>query len=221
MKDLKLWLSISNLRNVPHSLLLYSRIKDCASTETFEISDDEDEFEVLRRAESEIYFVEKMHVFEKTFGIDQLQAMIRKLEKQHQAKEYNPSEGKFIFDKADLNMYATVLDEFETRYTTMSDKIEHIYNKGNKMQDYLQKQIILDYHLRGDQSELEKEHPELAEMAKKYLGQQLYYELASSAGGEPLKTDSRVFKEIMQLSDELQAKFKQDMANFKKEEKEQ
>ena len=26
MKDLKLWLSISNLRNVPHSLLLYSRI---------------------------------------------------------------------------------------------------------------------------------------------------------------------------------------------------
>lgn len=26
MKDLKLWMSISNLRNVPHSLLLYSRI---------------------------------------------------------------------------------------------------------------------------------------------------------------------------------------------------
>lgn len=30
MKDLKLWLSISNLRNVPHSLLLYSRIADYA-----------------------------------------------------------------------------------------------------------------------------------------------------------------------------------------------
>ena len=50
MKDLKLWLSISNLRNVPHSLLLYSRIIDYASEDLFEISDDEDEYEVLRRA---------------------------------------------------------------------------------------------------------------------------------------------------------------------------
>lgn len=30
MKDLKLWMSISNLRNVPHVLLLYSRIADYA-----------------------------------------------------------------------------------------------------------------------------------------------------------------------------------------------
>jgi LETM1-like protein len=37
MKDLKLWLSISNLRNVPHTLLLYSRIQDYASEDIFEI----------------------------------------------------------------------------------------------------------------------------------------------------------------------------------------
>lgn len=49
MKDLKLWMSISNLRNVPHSLLLYSRIADYASEDLFEISEDEDEYEVLRR----------------------------------------------------------------------------------------------------------------------------------------------------------------------------
>ena len=48
VKDLKLWLSISNLRNVPHSLLLYSRIEDYAA-DMFEISEDEDEYEVLRR----------------------------------------------------------------------------------------------------------------------------------------------------------------------------
>jgi hypothetical protein len=30
LKDLKLWMSISNLRNVPHSLLLYTRIIDYA-----------------------------------------------------------------------------------------------------------------------------------------------------------------------------------------------
>jgi hypothetical protein len=49
MRDLKLWISISNLRNVPHSLLLYSRISDYASEDLFEITEDEDEFEVLRR----------------------------------------------------------------------------------------------------------------------------------------------------------------------------
>ena len=46
--DLKLWLSISNQRNVPHSLLLYTRINDFCN-DIFEISDDEDDQEVLRR----------------------------------------------------------------------------------------------------------------------------------------------------------------------------
>lgn len=75
-------------------------------------------------------------------------------------------------------MYATVLDEFETRHKTMSDKIEQTYRIGNCMLDYLEKQLILDYHLRGEQAELEKEHPDLAVLAKKYLGYELYYELS-------------------------------------------
>jgi len=49
-----------------------------------------------------------------------------------------------------LNLYATILDEFETRHKTLSDKIEHTYRVGNLMLDYLEKQIILDYHLRGE-----------------------------------------------------------------------
>lgn len=48
LKDLKLWMAISNLRNVPHSILLYSRIVDFTEN-VFEISEDEDEYEVLRR----------------------------------------------------------------------------------------------------------------------------------------------------------------------------
>ena len=49
--DLKLWLSISNQRNVPHSLLLYTRINDFCN-DMFEISEDEDDQEVLRRVSS-------------------------------------------------------------------------------------------------------------------------------------------------------------------------
>jgi len=43
-----LWLSISNLRNVPHSLLLIARINDFAS-ESFAIDEDETADEILRR----------------------------------------------------------------------------------------------------------------------------------------------------------------------------
>lgn len=84
-----------------------------------------------------------------------------------QNKTYNPAAGEYIFSKSDLNLYATIMDEFETRHKTLSDKIEHTYRIGNVMLDYLEKQIILDYHLRGEQTALEKEHPELAEKAKK------------------------------------------------------
>jgi hypothetical protein len=48
IKDLRLWLSISNLRNVPNVLLLFSRIIEYAD-DIFEIDEDEDEYEVLRR----------------------------------------------------------------------------------------------------------------------------------------------------------------------------
>ena len=47
-------------------------------------------------------------------------------------------------------MYADILDEFETRHKTLSNKIEHTYRIGNLMLDFLEKQIILDYHLRGE-----------------------------------------------------------------------
>ena len=48
LEDLKLWLAISNLRNVPHSMLLLTRINDYAN-EMFSINENETREEVLRR----------------------------------------------------------------------------------------------------------------------------------------------------------------------------
>ena len=59
---------------------------DYSSEDLFEISNDEDEYEVLRRDQSEIYFVEKMRVFEKTFGIDQLHSIVKKFEHQRKVR---------------------------------------------------------------------------------------------------------------------------------------
>lgn len=60
---------------MPHSLLLYTRIHDFTH-DAFEISDDEDDNEILRRSPSDTYFLEKMRVFDDTFGIDKLQGLV-------------------------------------------------------------------------------------------------------------------------------------------------
>ena len=57
---------------MPNSLLLYSRINDYFN-KTFELPEDkkdEDESEELRKSPNDIYYLEKMKVFEETFGID-------------------------------------------------------------------------------------------------------------------------------------------------------
>jgi len=78
MKDLRLWLSVSNLRNVPDSLLLFTRIHDYAS-DMFEVSDDESQAEILRRSKTDTYYVEKVRAFEKAFGIDKLEELVSKI----------------------------------------------------------------------------------------------------------------------------------------------
>lgn len=49
--------------------------------------------------------------------------------------------------------------------------------------------------MRGEQAELEKEHPEVAEKAKKYLGFELYYELSNK--NKPLEPESPEFKNLI------------------------
>jgi hypothetical protein len=75
------------------------------------------------------------------------------------------------------------------------------------MLDYLEKQIIIDYHLRGEQAELEKEHPELAEIAKTYLGLELYYEVALKADGKPLLQDKAEYRTLIKMQEDLNKKF--------------
>jgi hypothetical protein len=46
--DLKLWLSISNLRDVPSSLLLFAMLREYVS-DNFVVEDDETQEDILRR----------------------------------------------------------------------------------------------------------------------------------------------------------------------------
>lgn len=52
-------------------------------------------------------------------------------------------------DDSDLKRMKHVVDEFKTRHATITNSIENTYFIGNKLLDYIEKQIIIDYHLKG------------------------------------------------------------------------
>ena len=121
-------------------------------------------------------------------------------------------EGKFMFTKNDLALYTIILEEFRTRHKTLASKIEQSYKIGNLMMEYLEKQIILDYHLKGEQHILEKLHPNLAEKAKKYLGFEFYYQI--SAKGKKLSQDD--LKYLLQKFETLNKKYQEKMEAYQK-----
>ena len=110
-EDLKLWLSISNQRNVPNSLLLLSRVNDFMN-DLFEIDEDEDDQEVLRRSPEDTYYLEKMRVFEETFGIDKLHNMVNQISDRLDDENYDPENQKYLYSDTDLTKAMVLIDEF-------------------------------------------------------------------------------------------------------------
>ena len=119
-----------------------------------------------------------MRVFEETFGIDKLQNLVSKIGDKFYDGKYNPAEGEYLLNDQDLKKTMQVLDEFKTRHATITQSIEETYRIGNRLLDFLEKQIIIDYHFRGEQENLLKEFPHLADKAKKFLGFELFFELS-------------------------------------------
>ena len=105
------------------------------------------------------------------------------------------------------------LDEFQTRHSTIEKRISETYLVGKKMVEYLQKQVILDFHLRGDQDQFVEQYPELKQKAMKLLGYDFYFELSALVGTplteekHPLQYD-KIMAIQKKLSTELDAVLK-------------
>lgn len=76
--DLKLWLSISNQSNVPHTLLLTARVLDFHGN-MFSIKTNEKEEEILRRHKEDVYYLETVRIFEEAFGLKRLEKTIKEV----------------------------------------------------------------------------------------------------------------------------------------------
>lgn len=119
LKDLKLWLSISNKRNISHSLLLIIRLRDF-NNDAFEIDNNETEAEILRRSKSDAYYIESVKAFEKAFGMDRLEKIIGDTQSKRKLLMQDPKKHKFIFQSEDLVHQMEALDEFTTRHRTIT-----------------------------------------------------------------------------------------------------
>jgi hypothetical protein len=98
-------------------------------------------------------------------------------------KDYNPAHGQFLLNDEDLKRTMQTLDEFKTRHATITQSIEETYRIGNRLLDYCEKQLIIDYHLKGEQEKLLTNFPHLADKAKKFLGFELFFELSVQPDG--------------------------------------
>lgn len=192
VKDLKLWLSISNLSNVPDSLLLFSRLLQ-DEEDMFDFDRDEGEYEILRRSPQEVYYYEKLRVFEKTFGIDDLKKLVGKIDEKRMnaINSETRAEDRIIFTPEEREAYVDIMEQFKQRHQTIKDDIETSYKKGHSMLEFIQNQIILDHLLKGKQSQLDAENPELAKKAKALVGYEKYYQ--AQAQGEEDQTSLHEF----------------------------
>jgi hypothetical protein len=66
------------------------------------------------------------------------------------------------------------------------------------LNDYLEAQIIIDFHFRGEQDVFEAEYPHLKEKAVEILTPQLYKKLSFKVG-EPLRKEMPEYGQLFKI----------------------
>lgn len=204
LKDLKVWMSMSNLKNVPNSLLLVSRLYDYTLPK-FENNEDLDQYEILRRCPHEIYFVEKQRVFEKTYGLDDLRKILAM------------KRGQYNVSKAELEMYSKVIGVFKRKQQNIQGYIQTTYQKGKVVSDYMEKKLALNHLKLKAQKEDSKEKGRVRKAAKKMIGNETYDMLDT----EDADIHEKVEKKIQTMEAELEEQFASITEFIKDEQKRQ
>lgn len=191
-KELKVWHTLSNLNNVPNSLLLYIRLVKYA-----DISNSgrtiTDESEILRRVKNEIFFYEKQRIYERALCINSLSTLLNMINERRRYSEFSASE---------LHTYASLLKTMRLRNKILSEEMSNAYRHGKKMVTYIENIIFLDYLMNGKSKELEEQHPHLAEKAKEIFGNEFYFSIPTSA--EELKNNPKILTKLIERKEEIE-----------------
>ena len=96
------------------------------------------------------------------------------------------------------------------RHSTITERINETHKISNHMLNYLEKQIIIDYHFRGEQEIFEEKQANLKEKAYKLLGIQFYHELGSFEGPVTEEDQPERFEKLI----DIQRKLTSDLEKF-------
>ena len=73
----------------------------------------------------------------------------------------DPANNQYTLQAHDLAEQEKAFDEFDTRAKAITDSIALQGQVVRKLQEYLEKQMILDFHFRGEQDIFEAEYENL------------------------------------------------------------
>ncbi len=147
-----------------------------------------------------------MKRFKKAFALDRIEEQVSKIVKDRQQIQFSPSEGKYQFTPEFYKSHFDAMDDFETRHGTIKDEIDTSETIGLKLEDFLQNQIILDFHFRGEQDVFEAEYEQLIDKAERLLGAELYTQL-SHCIGEPLHVKApELYDRLWQVYERVESK---------------
>ena len=194
LSEFKKWHTLSNLRNVSDSLLLFSRVirfTNVSPTEDLKL----DEYQILKRCPNEIYYYEKHKVFEETLALDELKSLLAIISLKYEKDGTD-------FSAGDLDNYAQLLGKLRTRFNEFNNEIEDTFRIGSEIDEYIENTIIIHYLMEWKLKDFEKEHPSLVEKAKEIFGNEFYYSIPDNK--EKLKSDQKMFNKIEERKNEIE-----------------
>lgn len=170
LRDYKMWQAISNLKNVPDSLLLYCRLNEFAE-DLYRTNYIENEADVVEMIQYNYEY--KKRVLEEFFGIDHINQCLAKLETLRAKQIEDPGSLEAATPHSDiknptnselfdlLRKSKKALKEFQFRHRSVVDEIEEIDKKNDDQLDQLERLIILGFLDRKEQHILQERYNDI------------------------------------------------------------
>ena len=223
LKDYKMWQAISNLNNVPDTLLIYCRLLEFAEDlyKTNHIENEEDCVEEISHN-----YLHRKQVLHEFLGIDKVndylkhlvnirntfQARQEYLDSEHEKDQEKVEQLEYNLPQSinteDYNLFQlykeskSAVDEYKNRHHTIIGEIDKLTHENNKLLEELERIVILGFLDRKEQHILSEKYSELYEDFKN-KNSESKINLEKDDLYQTTKDEIDKFKNLLELSDDL------------------
>jgi hypothetical protein len=174
IKDYKMWQAISNLNNVPDSLLIFCRLNEFAN-DLYRINQFEHEFDLIKRLGSVKEYNQRKAKLEEYLGMSKVKESLSELFQARGLQQNDPvyivemADNQFTpkqiikadlvssqtqFTPTDYYKYSNAMNEFKIRHHTIIDEVDKIYGDVGALLEELEQNVILGYLDRKELNEI-------------------------------------------------------------------